>query len=971
MLSRIAQKLFIGSTGTERCHEVFHLQLYLSGSAMPGVLWALRESVGDGDAWDPTKVRRLLACARGKVFSDIALDLGEDLMLVAALTNEVDIIRVLIYGFGVGTVWESPCLPTCTAAFEGHVEALEVLLDSGVPQFSLHAKNRWRRTPIHAACQAGRLEAVELLLARGARTNRLEKGERNPASLTIIYGHDACLRALLLAGADPNASCAVDQSHYTLVELAALYKRPVAVAMLLKAQAGRSVDAMSLGRTLSISSNWHGSRIIPVMLLNAGADIGFVDDEFKRPPFFYAARNFACGLVRLYVGMYGQPDFDQWDYWSAEISPIPIDERVALKLLRLLLRVGLNTRIEYDKTPVWTRATICDHESLMKLLVRTGMLVSSERIFSSLSPLSSAAFRKARHCVDLLIAAGADVNGRQSSWHPLVGAMLINDKKIMEKLLAAGSRIDALTRINATPLQQYPFDAWNLAKEGFLPEEGYGLGVFKHLCRRGDVNDTSPGGRSAFYQCAIFGLSRELKLLINERCADIDRQQPGAGYTPLMGSIFSDSIECCMSLLEAGADLTVRTTASTVLNVSDVDMIMEPGMDALLFAALLGRIDFIAKFVERGVDLSSCDDGGRNAVWLALHGSADLNAVYNAEAAFDLLLYNGAPIDCCEAKTGLRNIHVSAKEGCFRALAVLATNGADVNSTDSAGNTTLHWAVLGSHSASPYIATMVREFGADVNAKNKYGETALHIAARRCAGDDVSALLDIGCEVDAQDELGRTPVMLACGASPAEGISAEDDDNGGSVKRKRHLPSNIVQMLVERGASVSLLSARGMRALHFASLSGHVSICRYLFLCTRTRSSVRSNCGRTPLHLACRHGHAAVAELLISKGAQVNARDKKGRTPLFEAASRGYSDCVSVLLKSNADASAVCDSGQTPLSEATRKRMNSAVRVLASKPIPTTVRRGGDLKASSSGDEVVGNLCLVGGSDSLLNGSCM
>jgi uncharacterized protein len=935
---------------------------------MPGLLSALRECRVNDDVWDLTEVPRLLAAARGVQFDDIARELGEDLMLAAARKNHVEIIRMLLNGFGVGTTWKSLCSPNWNAAFEGHLEALEVLLDSGVPQFALNATNGWGSAAIHAACRGGRVESVEFLLARGARTGLLDRKGRNPAFLAIRFGRDACLRALLGAGADPNASCRHSGDDFSLVELAAYFNRPRAVAMLLQAQVHRTCDRMYLGLALCVASVWHSGRIVPSMLLNAGADIGYVDDKCKRPAFYWAARNFSSGLVRHYVGMYGQPAFEYWDYWSAEVSPIPSDERDALKLLRLLLRVGLNTRIEFDRTPVWTRAILCDYASLMRLLMRTGMVISSERIFSS---LSSAAFRKARHCVDLLIAAGADVNGRpSSSLHPLVGAMLINDKKIMENLLAAGARIDALTSMTETPLQEYPLGALNLAEDRFWPAEGYGLDVFKHLCRLGDVNDSCPGGRSAFYRCARFGLTRELKLLIDERCADIDRQQPGEGFTPLMGSIFSCNIECCLSLLEAGADLTLRTTASTVFSVSDIDMTMEPGMDALLLAALLGRIEFITKFVERGVDLSSSDDAGRNAVWLVLHGSNKLNSVQGAEAALDVLLDHGAPIDCCEAKTGLRSVHVAAKEGCFRAVAVLATNGADVSSTDSVGNTALHWAVLGSRSASPYIANMIREFGADVNAKNIYGETALHIAARRCAGDNVSALLDVGSDVDAQDELGRTPVMLACGASPAKGTSAEDNDNGGSVKRKRYLPSNIVQMLVERGASVSHMSARGMRALHFASLCGHVSICRYLVLCTRTRSSMRSNCGRTPLHLACRHGHAAVAELLISKGAQVNARDKKGRTPLLEAASRGYSDCVTVLLNSSADASAVCDSGQTPLSEATRKGMNSAVRVLASKPIPNTASRGGDLQSLSSGADVVESLCLVGGSDALLNGSC-
>ena len=38
--------------------------------------------------------------------------------------------------------------------------------------------------------------------------------------------------------------------------------------------------------------------------------------------------------------------------------------------------------------------------------------------------------------------------------------------------------------------------------------------------------------------------------------------------------------------------------------------------------------------------------------------------------------------------------------------------------------------------------------------------------------------------------------------------------------------------------------------------------------------------GMTPLHYAAEYGHKDVAELLIAKGANVNARGKNGKTPL-------------------------------------------------------------------------------------------
>ena len=43
-------------------------------------------------------------------------------------------------------------------------------------------------------------------------------------------------------------------------------------------------------------------------------------------------------------------------------------------------------------------------------------------------------------------------------------------------------------------------------------------------------------------------------------------------------------------------------------------------------------------------------------------------------------------------------------------------------------------------------------------------------------------------------------------------------------------------------------------------------------------------------------GHTAIAQLLIDKGADVNARGNKGSTALMIAASNGHTDIVKALL---------------------------------------------------------------------------
>lgn len=70
----------------------------------------------------------------------------------------------------------------------------------------------------------------------------------------------------------------------------------------------------------------------------------------------------------------------------------------------------------------------------------------------------------------------------------------------------------------------------------------------------------------------------------------------------------------------------------------------------------------------------------------------------------------------------------------------------------------------------------------------------------------------------------------------------------------------------------------------------------------------------TPLHYAAEGGHAEVAELLITKGADVNARaTMDGRTALHWAAFYGHIAVAEVLVTRGADANAKDDEGDTPL----------------------------------------------------------
>jgi ankyrin repeat protein len=122
----------------------------------------------------------------------------------------------------------------------------------------------------------------------------------------------------------------------------------------------------------------------------------------------------------------------------------------------------------------------------------------------------------------------------------------------------------------------------------------------------------------------------------------------------------------------------------------------------------------------------------------------------------------------------------------------------------------------------------------------------------------------------------------------------------------------LVELLIDQGASVNLQNFVGETALYIAAARGFEKICALLIENgSNTRFSTLE--GSSPLHIAAASGHVSIVYLLATRGAYLNSTDEEGDTPLHYAVREGQKQVVDVLARLGADFHMKNDDDESPL----------------------------------------------------------
>jgi len=261
-----------------------------------------------------------------------------------------------------------------------------------------------------------------------------------------------------------------------------------------------------------------------------------------------------------------------------------------------------------------------------------------------------------------------------------------------------------------------------------------------------DVNKAEASGwdNALQYPLSMVAGDNDASLAIRKMLLDagakVNQTTDKRGRTALHKDAITGNNRAVQLLLDRGAKVDVR----------DND-----GKTPLLDAVYSAQIETVKILLQAGADIKARDKRGNTVLHIVKYGFSGEDVVPVAK----LLVEHGADINAVSDAEGTTLSHAMSlkKKGLAE---FLLKRGVDINIKNSEGSTSLHNVALVSSAGDSSLqdAAWLLDHGANLEARNNKGETPLMVAAKWGSFEMVQFLLNRGARADVQDNQGKNMV---------------------------------------------------------------------------------------------------------------------------------------------------------------------------------------------------------------------
>ncbi|XP_065343666.1 uncharacterized protein LOC135941846 [Cloeon dipterum] len=427
----------------------------------------------------------------------------------------------------------------------------------------------------------------------------------------------------------------------------------------------------------------------------------------------------------------------------------------------------------------------------------------------------------------------------------------------------------------------------------------------------------------------------------------------------------------------------------------DIQVKDEEGKNPLHYAAESGYFDLVQKLIERGVNPTLKDNLGKNTMHYALQHldivksldrelakevTKDKNTslhiaigIYDYSIEVIRWLLDEAQVDVnAKNLNGETALMIACSKNRFEVIQILVEKKADVSIQDNKGRTALHHAARSGHLdlvkiLFDHMASEKDEDGS-LNIQQTLVELVKHVdkedntllvlameSSEKFDESVISWLVDNKkLDLNAVNCNGESALLLACKHRKWDAVDillSREDTIIGSKDQKERTPLHwaafsgnldVVQMLVERGADLTLKDSDGMNVMHHALKD--LETVKFLHNLNKGLVTEITKNGSTCFHLAVIRGSPEVIRWLVDEGIEVDLdkSNELGLTALLLACRKNMWEVVEFLVDNKVDITKSDRAGKTVLNYAKESDQLKLVELLNKLSAPNS---GGKIRS--------------------------